>query len=65
MVIRHSRPGIVSAFGLSFAKAIGETIAVMMVVGNRILVTANPFDAGYPLPALIATTTGNAISTHV
>lgn len=62
VVIRHSRPGIVSAFGLSFAKAIGETIAVMMVVGNRILVTANPFDAGYPLPALIANNYGEMLS---
>lgn len=62
VVIRHSRPGIVSAFGLSLAKAFGETIAVMMVVGNRVLSSLNPFDPGYPLPALIANNYGEMLS---
>jgi len=61
-VIRKSYPGIISAFGLSIAKAFGETIAVMMVVGNRIQVRVNPFEAGYPLPALIANNYGEMLS---
>lgn len=62
VVIRNSYPGIISAFGLSIAKAFGETIAVMMVVGNRIQVKPNFFEAGYPLPALIANNYGEMLS---
>jgi len=62
VVIRSSYPGIISAFGLGIAKAFGETIAVMMVVGNQIQSSSNPFDAGYPLPALIANNYGEMLS---
>ncbi len=62
VVIRKSFPGIISAYGLGIAKAFGETIAVMMVVGNRIHVKVNPFEAGYPLPALIANNYGEMLS---
>jgi len=62
VVIRKSYPGIFSAYGLGIAKAFGETIAVMMVVGNRVQVTPNPFKAGYPLPALIANNYGEMLS---
>lgn len=62
VVIRKSFPGIISAYGLGLAKAFGETIAVMMVVGNRIQVSVNPFEAGYPLPALIANNYGEMLS---
>ncbi len=62
VVIRKSYPGIISAFGLGIAKAFGETIAVMMVVGNSIRSSHNPFDAGYPLPALIANNYGEMMS---
>jgi phosphate transport system permease protein len=62
VVIRKSYPGIISAFGLGIAKAFGETIAVMMVVGNMVQVKFNPFEAGYPLPALIANNYGEMLS---
>jgi len=62
VVIRKSYPGIISAFGLGIAKAFGETIAVMMVVGNSIVISGNPFSAGYPLPALIANNYGEMLS---
>jgi phosphate transport system permease protein len=62
IIIRKSRPGIISAFGLGMAKAFGETLAVMMVVGNIARITANPFEAGYPLPALIANNYGEMLS---
>lgn len=62
VVIRKSYPGILSAFGLGIAKAFGETMAVMMVVGNMIQVSLNPFEAGYPLPALIANNYGEMLS---
>lgn len=62
VVLRRSVPGIISAFGLSVAKAFGETIAVMMVVGNRIQGSWNPLEPGYPLPALIANNYGEMLS---
>lgn len=62
VVIRKSYPGIISAFGLGIAKAFGETIAVMMVVGNVAQTRFNPFEAGYPLPALIANNYGEMLS---
>jgi phosphate transport system permease protein len=62
VVIKKAMPGIISAFGLGIAKAFGETLAVMMVVGNMVKISANPFDAGYPLPALIANNYGEMLS---
>lgn len=62
VIVKKSVPGILSAFGLGIAKAFGETLAVMMVVGNMVQLSANPFDAGYPLPALIANNYGEMLS---
>lgn len=62
VVVKKSYPGIISAFGLGIAKAFGETIAVMMVVGNMVQAKFNPFEAGYPLPALIANNYGEMLS---
>jgi phosphate transport system permease protein len=62
VVIRRSYSGIISAYGLGIAKAFGETIAVMMVVGNQMLASFNPFNPGYPLPALIANNYGEMMS---
>lgn len=62
VVLRGSVPGIFSSFGLGMAKAFGETMAVLMVVGNMVKVSSSPFDAGYPLPALIANNYGEMLS---
>jgi phosphate transport system permease protein len=60
--VRKGATGILSAFGLGFSKALGETIAVMMVVGNVVQAPASVFDAGYPLPALVANNYGEMMS---
>ncbi len=60
--LRKGATGIISAFGLGFSKALGETIAVMMVVGNVVQVPHSVFDAGYPLPALVANNYGEMMS---
>lgn len=62
VIIKKGYPGIISAFGLGIAKAFGETIAVLMVVGNTLDISANPFKPGYPLPALIANNYGEMMS---
>lgn len=62
VVLKKSFAGIISAYGLGIAKAFGETIAVMMVVGNQLNASFNIFEAGYPLPALIANNYGEMMS---
>lgn len=62
VIIKKGFPGIISAFGLGIAKAFGETIAVLMVVGNTLNINISPFKAGYPLPALIANNYGEMMS---
>ena len=62
VIIKKGYPGIISAFGLGIAKAFGETIAVLMVVGNTLDISFSPFKPGYPLPALIANNYGEMMS---
>ena len=62
VVLKKGFPGTISAFGLGIAKAFGETMAVMMVVGNMTQTKFALFDAAYPLPALIANNYGEMLS---
>jgi phosphate transport system permease protein len=62
VMLRKSFPGIIAATVLSVSRAFGETIAVLMVCGNIPLVPHSVFDAGYPLPALIANNYGEMLS---
>jgi phosphate transport system permease protein len=62
VVLRKALPGIIAAFALGVSKAFGETIAVLMVVGNVVQIPNGAFDAGYPLPALIANNYGEMMS---
>jgi phosphate transport system permease protein len=62
VILRKAFPGIVSAFGLGISRAFGETIAVLMVVGNVTKIPTGVFQAGYPLPALIANNYGEMMS---
>jgi phosphate transport system permease protein len=62
VVLPHVMPGIVAAVVLGASRALGETIAVLMVVGNVPKVPASIFDAAYPLPALIANNYGDMMS---
>lgn len=62
IVLRTARKGIVAALVLGFARAFGETIAVMMVVGNVPRIPHSLFDPAYPLPALIANNYGEMMS---
>jgi phosphate transport system permease protein len=61
-VIRKALPGIVAAVVLGLARALGETIAVLMVVGNVPLIPRSVFDPAYPLPALLANNYGEMMS---
>jgi phosphate transport system permease protein len=66
-VVRHvllktARPGVIAAIVLGLARAIGETMAVMMVAGNVARIPVSLFDPVYPLPALIANNYGEMMS---
>jgi phosphate transport system permease protein len=62
VVLKKALPGIIAAFALGISKAFGETIAVLMVVGNVVQIPKGAFEAGYPLPALIANNYGEMMS---
>lgn len=62
VLLRKAFPGIVSAMGLGVSRAFGETMAVLMVVGNVVQIPKGIFQPGYPLPALIANNYGEMMS---
>ena len=62
VVLRKGAPGVFAAVVLGFSRAFGETMAVLMVVGNVAKVPRSLFDSAYPLPALIANHYGDLMS---
>ena len=62
VVMRRAMPGIVAAMVLGVSRAFGESIAVLMVVGNLARLPKSVFDPAYPLPALIANNYGEMFS---
>lgn len=61
-MLPQALPGIGAGVALGAARALGETMAVMMVVGNVAQSPDSIFDAAYPLPALIANNYGEMMS---
>lgn len=62
VLMRKALPGIMAALILAISRALGETIAVLMVCGNIAAIPHSIFDSGYPLPALIANNYGEMLS---
>jgi phosphate transport system permease protein len=62
VLLKKALPGIIAAFGFGLARAFGETMAVLMVVGNVVRLPKGVFDPGYTLPALIANNYGEMLS---
>ncbi|MBU7016233.1 MAG: phosphate ABC transporter permease subunit PstC [Theionarchaea archaeon] len=62
VVLKKAFPGIVAATILGFSRAFGETMAVLMVVGNVVQVPHSVLDEAYPLTALIANNYGEMLS---
>ena len=60
-VLRNARAGIVGAVILGLGRAFGETMAVMMVIGNRPEISRSLFAPGYTLASVI----GNEFSEAV
>jgi phosphate transport system permease protein len=56
----HSQGGIVGAVLLGLGRALGETIAVALVIGSSPEITSHLFAPGYNMPAVIANQFGEA-----
>jgi phosphate transport system permease protein len=54
MALFYARTGIVGSIMLGFGRALGETMAVTMLIGNRHEVAASLFAPGYTMAAAIA-----------
>jgi phosphate transport system permease protein len=54
VILPYARAGITGAVLLSLGRALGETIAVTMVIGNRPVISASLFSSGYTLPSVLA-----------
>jgi phosphate ABC transporter permease protein PstC len=53
-VLPYARPGITGGAMLGLGRAIGETIAVVLVIGNAATIGHHLFNQGYSLAAVIA-----------
>ena len=53
-VIPNARSGIIGGIILGLGRALGETMAVTMVIGNRAEISASLFAPGYTMASLIA-----------
>jgi phosphate transport system permease protein len=54
VVVPYARLGIIGSIFLALARALGETMAVTMVIGNTPRIAASLFATGYTIPAVIA-----------
>jgi phosphate ABC transporter permease protein PstC len=64
-VIPYARPGITGGAMLGLGRAIGETIAVVLVIGNAPQIPQHLFNQGYTLAAVIANEFGEAANTPI
>jgi phosphate transport system permease protein len=53
-VVPFARTGITGSIFLALARALGETMAVTMVIGNTPTISASLFSPGYSIAAVIA-----------
>ncbi len=58
VLFKKALPGIFAAVALGLARALGETLAVLMLAGNSVALPQSLLDRGQPITALIATELG-------
>ena len=61
VVIPYARTGIFGAIILGLGRALGETMAVTMLIGNRHEIAASLFAPGYTMAAAIANEFSEAV----
>jgi phosphate transport system permease protein len=63
-VFPHSFGGIVGAVMLGLGRAMGETIAIALVIGSSIRISGNLFNSGTAIPEVIALQWGESSGTY-
>jgi len=58
IIIKKALPGLFAAVALGLARALGETLAVLMLAGNSVAMPHSLLDRGQPVTALLATELG-------
>ncbi len=61
-VVPYARSGIIGAIILGLGRALGETMAVTMLIGNRHAISASLFSPGYTMAAAIANEFAEAVA---
>ncbi len=64
-VLPYARPGITGGAMLGLGRALGETIAVLLVIGNAPVIGHHLFNQGYTLASVIANEFGEATGLHI
>jgi phosphate transport system permease protein len=64
VVLKAARSGIIASVILGMGRAIGETMAVIMVAGNAVKIPHSPLDSVRTLTANIALEMGYATGLH-
>jgi phosphate transport system permease protein len=64
VVLPHARSGVLAGVILGFSRAVGETMAVILVAGNSVQLTATPLEGIRTLTATIALEMGYADGRH-
>lgn len=54
VVLPYARPGIVGGCFLALGRALGETMAVTMLIGNKAVISLSPFALGNSIASVIA-----------
>jgi phosphate transport system permease protein len=62
IVLSYGRTGILGAVVLALGRAIGETMAVTMIIGNNAAITSSLFSPGYTLASVLANEFAEAAS---
>jgi phosphate transport system permease protein len=64
VVLPHAKSGVLAAIILGFSRAVGETMAVILVAGNSVQFITNPLEGVRTLTATIALEMGYAEGRH-